>query len=41
MEINNNIKISFENKGENISKEELEKIFEKMYRLDKLRTCYF
>lgn len=38
MEINNNIKISFENKGESISKEELEKIFEKMYRLDKSRT---
>ena len=38
MEINNNIKISFENTGENISKEELEKIFEKMYRLDKSRT---
>ncbi|MGV8981521.1 sensor histidine kinase [Clostridium sp.] len=38
MEINNNIKISFENTGESISKEELEKIFEKMYRLDKSRT---
>ncbi|MBU3158766.1 HAMP domain-containing histidine kinase [Clostridium frigoris] len=38
MEIENNIKISFENKGESISKEELEKIFEKMYRLDKSRT---
>jgi len=38
MEIDNNIKISFENTGENISKEELEKIFEKMYRLDKSRT---
>jgi len=38
MEIDNNIKISFENTAENISKEELEKIFEKMYRLDKSRT---
>ena len=38
MEIDNNIKISFENTGENISKDELEKIFEKMYRLDKSRT---
>jgi two-component system sensor histidine kinase VanS len=38
MEVNNNIKISFENTGENISKDELEKIFEKMYRLDKSRT---
>jgi len=38
IETDNNIKISFENRGENISKEELEKIFEKMYRLDKSRT---
>lgn len=38
MEIDNNIKISFENTGENINKDELEKIFEKMYRLDKSRT---
>lgn len=38
MEIDDNIIISFENRGENISKEELEKIFEKMYRLDKSRT---
>jgi len=38
MEIDNYIKISFENTGESISSEELEKIFEKMYRLDKSRT---
>ncbi|MBU3179519.1 HAMP domain-containing histidine kinase [Clostridium estertheticum] len=38
MELDDNIIISFENRGENISKEELEKIFEKMYRLDKSRT---
>ncbi|MBC8061389.1 MAG: HAMP domain-containing histidine kinase [Clostridiaceae bacterium] len=37
-EIDNNIKISFENIGESIIKEELEKIFDKMYRLDKSRT---
>lgn len=37
-EVDNSIKISFENTGENISKEELEKIFEKMYRLDQSRT---
>ena len=38
LEIDNNIKISFQNIGESISNEELEKIFDKMYRLDKSRT---
>ncbi|MCC5912205.1 MAG: HAMP domain-containing histidine kinase [Clostridiaceae bacterium] len=38
LEVENNIKITFQNVGEHIKKEELEKIFYKMYRLDKARS---
>ncbi len=38
MELNDNIKITFENIGPQIDKEDLEKMFEKMYRLDKSRA---
>ncbi|SDL25005.1 sensor histidine kinase [Natronincola ferrireducens] len=36
--IGNEIKITFQNAGEHIAGEELEKIFDKMYRLDKSRN---
>lgn len=36
--IGDEIKIIFENEGDKIEKEDLEKIFEKMYRLDKARN---
>lgn len=36
--IGDKIKIIFENEGDKIEKEDLEKIFEKMYRLDKARN---
>lgn len=38
MKSTDDIRIIFENKGDNIPKEEIDKIFEKMYRLDKSRT---